>query len=190
MNLLDYSSLPSRSRLICQIDDDVLRIELPPIETSRAAVAMVVAGFSLALCTAALVASMLRNASVQTELPRDLLPIIRLYVGFPITILFVWAAASCGSRMLWRRLRTPTSISISDDELTLVTPNEFTLVRDWPAGGIEKVEARSLGVSMSLHSIGELCIIPLGGKCISVLRGLDFRELQWAANQLNQWLGI
>jgi hypothetical protein len=190
-NPLDYTGLPPASRLICEMSDDALRITLPPVAPLRVILGSCATGTCLVLCTIVLAWAIIATATDPLVSPADD-PVAssEFFVALPLALLAFWAAAILTGRELWRRMRTPTSISIADDELVLITPNDLTLRRDWPAGAIERVEVRPAGRSITMSKLGELCVIPLGGRCVSVLRGEDFYELEWAARQLSHRLGI
>jgi hypothetical protein len=190
-NPLDYTGLPPASRLVCEVSDDAMRIVLPPVAPLRVIFGTCATAACLVLCTAVLAWAIVATATDPLVRPADdPISASEFFVALPLALLAFWAAAILTGRELWRRMRTPTSISIADDELVLITPNDLTLRRDWPAGAIERVEVRPAGRSVTLQKLGELCVIPLGGRCVSVLRGEDFQELEWAATQLSRRLGI
>jgi hypothetical protein len=110
------------------------------------------------------------------------------FIGYAATMLAFWAAFIVCAIVLWKRRGMRSVLKLEGDRLLLITPEQFTVRHEIPAGEVEKIEIAPTGLTTSMRRIGELRVRRRTGEHVSLFRNCDVAELEQMARLVRNQL--
>jgi hypothetical protein len=178
---LTYSGLPAGSRIMAEPTAQGVTIHIPPTSIAYTILGCAFASVMLFPMTFAMI-SWLAHGGINhaDEVGIFIFMALVLLFFWPTVIVIVWQAI--------RRRRVPTICTVSGPTLILITPDHPTMRHTFAIDDDLQVAAFPRGIGITLRTTGELRIAKFGERFI-LLRGRDYREVQWIARALNEGMG-
>jgi hypothetical protein len=178
---LEYSVLPSRSRITIEPTEQGVTVRIPPRSIFIPLGAVIVTSLMLLPMTLAISITLLRQHRLYADEWATL-----IFLGAVVTI--CWPLVVMVTWQTIRRRRVPTVLTVTGSALILVTPEHPKLRREFPID-----EDLHLIVKPRGYGVGFLRLRPLGalhiaqkGATFMCLQGRDLREIQGIAHTLTE----